>query len=1093
MKNTMLRDFLVGVILIVAFSLFILLSWNLRNDLIIGHDVGYRLNTKDFFHSLFYLWSDSTNLGNAKYVNPGAIPIHFVEYFISFFISNTIIAQRFTFLYWIVISFSSFLVCYLLFDYEQNKRRKIYFVFASLFYGINFFNLQGWGVFWRTRFSIQFLLPIIFMMIYTALRDEKINFKIVSIVLIFSVIFNGGGSPPLFGSLVLLWSFVGLFFILTSQHVIRKLFFFIKFTLLFGITYCLLSAYWILPYFSSAFSSYKSYIDSSGGVESVTAWLNVVASNTSFLNLFRLQGISSWYDNPNHIFAGIYLNDLLFISLSFLWPLLAFSSLLFIKEQEERRKQTVLLGLVLLGLFFTAGSHPPLGYIYVFLFNNIPGFAIFRTAFYKFGPLIWMSLSMMMAYFVYKFGNELFLKLKKHAYSVIFYVAIFLIVLFYHFPFFSSNFFHWDKDFSTSVSIPNYVKSFANWANIQHDTGRILILPYTEEIYKADAYKWGYWSLDSLPSMVTNKNILDGNISNQIIYNQFKQLQKAIIRNDEELVEDLLYRLDIEYILLRKDTFYDYPTRETANPFELEKNLQKISLFSLDREFEKWIIFKNKKYIPSRFRIVQNLVLLNGEKSNFDTEIELLDKNDVILEDSFDKAKISKIIILPKKIQTPSHDIFKNVQLTLYPDSLFYPIKNFFHKLKKPKVQNVKQSVDYHIGSMFTKLVELKHLEESHKSDYLTKQVDTILSMLDGLDKILHNNSSSLENNIEIIQETVSYLDSFEQFINEFNMDYIMYNEPILQKISSTKNNLKKKYSFFLGCIDNCFLYKAEIPQAHKYIFHISSSERKNIEKMNIYNFNMDNPLDISSATVISGITGSNYIKIYLHALHVSDEISLTNNQSKKIYVKNDSKKFILQFNYLSGEGKYLVKKNYFNSISKHRWFETIALKNKFPEQFSDAVNLNDYTILESIEISPLFRDGINNKIELGKIVKYDFANDFSLVWEDVTKSQGYIPKQLQYTDESPINKKVLQYPKLETTEYLVFSETYDDGWQTDKNFQKIKVSGGLNAWAIPAGFYGNIDIYFENQKMFYIGITISLVTFVLLLTIFAKQYKNGK
>src|SRR3989344_4321522 len=195
------------------FSFVILWSWNLGEKLIIGHDVGYRINIKDFFFSLFYTWSDSLNFGLPKFVNPGAIPIHLPEYIISLFIKNTILIQRLLLFYWLFILFIPFVLVYFFFSTKEDKEKKTFFIFATLLYSVNFFNLQGWGVFWRTRFSLEILLPIVFFFLHNSLLERKIKYKQLLLVLFLSIVLNGGGSPPLFGPLFSLLVFVGFYYL----------------------------------------------------------------------------------------------------------------------------------------------------------------------------------------------------------------------------------------------------------------------------------------------------------------------------------------------------------------------------------------------------------------------------------------------------------------------------------------------------------------------------------------------------------------------------------------------------------------------------------------------------------------------------------------------------------------------------------------------------------------------------------------------------------------------------------------------------------------------------------------------------------------
>ena len=52
-----------------------------------------------------------------------------------------------------------------------------------------------------------------------------------------------------------------------------------------------------------------------GTINAGYEWLNYISRGSSFLNLFRLQGIPDWYltgygINPDHAYAGLYLANI---------------------------------------------------------------------------------------------------------------------------------------------------------------------------------------------------------------------------------------------------------------------------------------------------------------------------------------------------------------------------------------------------------------------------------------------------------------------------------------------------------------------------------------------------------------------------------------------------------------------------------------------------------------------------------------------------------------------------------------------------------------------------------------------------------------
>ena len=103
---------------------------------------------------------------------------------------------------------------------------------------------------------------------------------------------------------------------------------------------------------------------------------------------------------PENIFGKVYFMRPEFLIL----PILAFMSLFFIKRKEVSREKTFILFFALLGLigaFLAKGSNDPFGGIYLWMFNHVPGFVMFRDS-TKFYLLIAISYSILIPFSVSK-------------------------------------------------------------------------------------------------------------------------------------------------------------------------------------------------------------------------------------------------------------------------------------------------------------------------------------------------------------------------------------------------------------------------------------------------------------------------------------------------------------------------------------------------------------------------------------------------------------------------------------------------------------------------------------------------------------------
>lgn len=130
-----------------------------------------------------------------------------------------------------------------------------------------------------------------------------------------------------------------------------------------GLVMILLHLYWILPLFfghKNVIAEYDPIYNTVGAVRFFS-----FASFSQTLSLLH----PNW---PENIFGKIYFMMPEFIVL----PILAYSSLFFLKSNKRKIIFFVLLGLI--GSFLAKGMNEPFGEIYSFLFNYVPGFVMFR-------------------------------------------------------------------------------------------------------------------------------------------------------------------------------------------------------------------------------------------------------------------------------------------------------------------------------------------------------------------------------------------------------------------------------------------------------------------------------------------------------------------------------------------------------------------------------------------------------------------------------------------------------------------------------------------------------------------------------------------
>src|SRR3989344_7423400 len=142
----------------------------------------------------------------------------------------------------------------------------------------------------------------------------------------------------------------------------------------------LINSYWILPILMSrgSISGFSNYTSLAG---------------VKFLSFATLSdSISLLHPNwPENIFGKIY-----FFKPDFLiFPLFAFATLLL----KPKKEILFFLGLAVFSVFLAKGTGDPFGQVYLFIFDNVPGFSLFRDS-TKFYILIALSYSILIPYFI---------------------------------------------------------------------------------------------------------------------------------------------------------------------------------------------------------------------------------------------------------------------------------------------------------------------------------------------------------------------------------------------------------------------------------------------------------------------------------------------------------------------------------------------------------------------------------------------------------------------------------------------------------------------------------------------------------------------
>ena len=161
----------------------------------------------------------------------------------------------------------------------------------------------------------------------------------------------------------------------------------------------LIHAFWILP----VILAHQNPVSQLGSAYSTTGAVKFFSFATFENSLSLLH--PNW---PENIFGKIYFMRPEFLLL----PILAFGSLFFIKKETKEKKYILFFAILgLLGAFLAKGANEPFGEIYLWLFNYIPGFIMFRDP-TKWYTLVAVSYSILIPFSIWNIYGILSSKFK---------------------------------------------------------------------------------------------------------------------------------------------------------------------------------------------------------------------------------------------------------------------------------------------------------------------------------------------------------------------------------------------------------------------------------------------------------------------------------------------------------------------------------------------------------------------------------------------------------------------------------------------------------------------------------------------------------
>ena len=355
---------------------------------------------------------------------------------------------------------------------------------------------------------------------------------------------------------------------------------------------------------------------------------------TTLLNVFRLLALPAIYRKHGtdyyYEWVPMYLHNPFMIMLTFIIPILAFSSIILVRSRTEKKIVSIFAFMIVINLFIQKQGAQPLGFINYQLLK-LPFGDIFRSAYDKFAIITVFSYSSLFYFSV----KEILLRLKRiNVLRLIVLSVLIGILALYTYPFWTGDVIYGGGKIVPShrIIIPKEYYEFGefmNGINVNKTFVRIAVLPTTW--WGEAAYKWEkgiqpntdpllQYFLEPKYSIIQFKR--SNYYGNQII-EKLRNLLKPYNENLTAFISTLaLYGTG--YIVFHRDwddTFIKYlpPMKyyeSMLNGYSYLKTLNGNFCWYFSKSHT-FIEFKNiwKTYLPKRFHLeVMVLPNLTGHK-----------------------------------------------------------------------------------------------------------------------------------------------------------------------------------------------------------------------------------------------------------------------------------------------------------------------------------------------------------------------------------------------------------------------------------------------------------------------------------------------
>lgn len=497
MKDKLIKNLDKLFLVILSFTPIV---WFFRRGYVVidGLDTNFPLDPTIWLGRRFFVWDSILNSGHDFNSTVAGIFFHTIQtlpYLLGLDIRSV---QVISLIFWFsLVVFSGY------FFAKQISRSKLSVVIFSVLYSFNIYLYNTWENIKVANLAVFSGAPILLALFVKFEKGEITKKRLFLYVALIGIVVAGSGINPAYFITILIILGIYCFIKLLTIEKLRAKFEFLKTWLISTSLLIAVNLFWIIPltYFVF-FSKRPSNLEDLG----FTNWLSSLSENTSLANIIRLQGAWDWYAKdsggyPIYIpYALNYFYNPIFILFSFVTPIFSLLSLIF-RTKGKGFYYLFFSTLLLLGLFLSAGTHPPTGFIFSFLVERIPFFNFFRSPWYIFSPLVILAYAGLTA-LLYEYFQD---RIRKAYRSVLVGCALLFLLgnLIYSYPLWTGKIFRPGRYDSFFVSFPDYIQSTKKWLENRKYSR---IITYPDE--QLESFSWGYRGTDSILGLFSNAEFI---------------------------------------------------------------------------------------------------------------------------------------------------------------------------------------------------------------------------------------------------------------------------------------------------------------------------------------------------------------------------------------------------------------------------------------------------------------------------------------------------------------------------------------------------------------------------------------------------------